>query len=202
MLRRRPLLALVSLIILLGTTGCGYSETAGTSIDRKHLGSKYARQTGYMRMGGSDLGDKEPVPSQVRNEVVLDEVTLVETSSAETCFDATIRTSVKYDEPLSQLSPRCTIGGSETDARVSDVKVSVYDYDYRGRERTTVVEGVAGGEYVKLETSEPATKTFRVIERDTCICCPDGGSYRLGVLLENKNAPGMPFVLKFLWNLE
>ena len=154
------------------------AHSVSTTISRQHIGTKYARISGYFATRGAAPGGshKESTPGSIRHEVVLDEATLSLSTPAESCFDVVVRMGSAHDEPLQQLQPTCNVGGGDIRAVVDSERVSIYDYSYTGTRNVVEIQGVAASEFFGLSISEPTEKVFRVIERQARLCCPVGGN--------------------------
>lgn len=153
-------------------------HSVDTTLSRDHIGTKYARISGYFATRGAAPGGshKESTPANIRHDVVLDEAKLVTASAGESCFDVVVRMDSTYDEPIEQLQPSCNTGGDAVRAVVENESVSVYDYSYTGTRNVVDIEGVAANEFFGMSVAQPAEQVFRVIERQGRVCCPVGGT--------------------------
>ena len=80
--------------------------------------------------------------------------------------------------------------------------VTIIDYGYRGYENTVVAEGVAAGEYLGLQLSQPTDKVFRVIEREASVCCPAQPTQSIALVMENERMGiNNPYALNYVWRL-
>ena len=191
-------ISLCSMMVLVGALVASCNQTVSRGISRDQIGTKYARLQGYF--GAADR--KEDVPGDIRHEVVIDEATLSSVSAEETCAQVVIRTARRLDEPLSQLQPRCRVERERVDAIAVDEVVSVYDYSYTGRLETVAADAVVADEYLGLSISEPAERTFRVIERKARVCCPVSGD-KVAMIFENDRMDynNVAMGLEFSWQL-
>jgi hypothetical protein len=186
--------------IILAVFAMGCSHTVSRSISEDQVGTKYAQLEGYFRA----VDMVEEVPGDIRHEAVIDEATLSRVGDGETCMQVKIRTSRRYDEPISQLSPTCQSGAEEAEAIAVDEIVSVYDYSYAGRVETVAVDAVAADKYLGLSISEPAEKIFRVIERESTVCCPVMPQGEMELSFKNKRMDynNVAYKLAFDWKLQ
>ena len=199
-MKLRTLLVLLALALVIAA-GCRPSPKQ-RALSADQIGSAYARLSAYMQGRGGETY-QEDTPSNIRHSVILDEAVLASIGGSESCFEATIRTASGYDEPLDQLSPRCTIDGMEHDAIVRDETLTVVDYSFTGHENVVVAEGVAVGEYLGLQISKPTEKIFRVIERNATLCCPATPERQIGLEMYNaRMGVNNDYGVAFVWNLQ
>lgn len=193
-----PRIVLSILVLALFAAGCNH--TVSRSISDEQIGTKYAQLEGYFRA----VDMVEEVPGDIRHEAVIDEATLARVEAGETCMDVTIRTSRRYDEPISQLSPTCQSASQQSEAIAMDEVVSVYDYSYAGRVETVAVDAVAVDKYLGLSISEPAERIFRVIEREATMCCPVSPQGGMELSFKNKRMDynNVAYKLAFDWQLQ
>lgn len=185
-------------MLLLSVAACGGSRKKA-SLPANALGTPAARQAQYM----SFLGRSENVPTQIRHEAVRDEATLVSIDTQQACFQVIVRTAIDVDEPVDELSPQCKGQGFKTQAAVVSETVSVVDYPYTGERVIMTAQGVVASEFVKMQLTEPAERTFRVIERAAALCCPTAGYNDVSLTLSNgrMQTPIAPFSAKFSWTV-
>ena len=179
-------------------------HSVDTTLSREHIGTKYARISGYFATRGAAPGGshKEGTPGNIRHDVVLDEAKLVTASAAESCFDVVVRMDSTYDEPIEQLQPSCSTGGDAVRAVVENEMVSVYDYSYTGTRNVVDIEGVAASEFFGMSVAQPAEKVFRVIERQGRVCCPVGGNkIALDLTHPDWNVADYAYHLVFKWTI-
>ncbi len=193
-------LRIAGLLALLFATACSYPVTAERPVTGDQINTDYAKLSGYMRSANRFV---EETPADIRHAVIIDEAKLVKIDDQQACFDATVRTGSRVDEPMSQLSPTCIIDGrNEVAAVAADETLKIIDYGYRGYENTVVAEGVAAGEYLGLQLSKPTDKVFRVIERRATVCCPAQPTQSVELELANERMGiNNPYGLKFVWQL-
>lgn len=191
----------VAAALSVGCAGPKVSRTIGAN----HVGTKYARLTGYFATAKAAPGGRheEGVPGQLQHDIILDEATLAKLGPAESCFDVVVRTESRYDEPLEQLSPSCSVAGHDGPVVVEDEKVTVIDYSYQGMQRVVRAEGVAASQYLGLSIEKPAEKVFRVVVRRAAVCCAAGGSGTVALALDNsrREIADWDYKLAFEWNV-
>jgi hypothetical protein len=151
-------------------SACASGQRA-VSLRPEHVGTPYARQTGYFKKCGLQCDDAEWTPAQIPHDALLDEVVLSSISAQETCFGVTLRADVDSDEPLTELGLRCEIDGHAQTTLVGPEQVATVDHPYSG-ERTVLSAGYASATRVMgLSVTQPTTETFRVVERQATVCC-------------------------------
>lgn len=196
----RSLVTLAAITALCATAGCSYPVTAERPVTGDQVNTDYAKLSGYMRSANRYV---EETPADIRHAVIIDDAKLTQLGDARACFEATVRTGSRYDEPMSQLSPTCIVDGQHEIAAVpADETLKIIDYGYRGYENSVVAEGVAAGEYLGLQLSKPTDKVFRVIERRASICCPAQPTQSIELEMANERMGlNNPYGLKFIWQL-
>lgn len=190
---------LLGLMILLAA--CATNSRTST-LQHSHIGSKYARQTGYFAACGTMCIEEQTVEA-IRHEAVRDEATLMMMGNTETCIDLVVRTASGADEPFDQLNPVCMMGGNAVPTVVESEAVSVRDWDYTGEVETLRVEAVTQTNFLGLSMSEPQEKTFRVIERTGRICCGSGPAWDVSLAMRNHSfdVGASPGKLRFDWKI-
>ena len=193
------------LLLLLPLVLCCGGPKVTRSISKDHVGTKYARLTGYFGTSKAAPGGRaeEETPGQIRHEVIRDEATLAHTRPSETCFEVAVRTESAYDEPLDQLAPSCELDETEHAAIVEDERVSVADYTFQGMREVVHAEGVAANQFLGMSISAPTDKIFRVITREGRVCCPAGGATKILLSLDNerRELADYNYKLSFEWTL-
>lgn len=201
-MNRHKLLIAMTVVAVGASAGCAPPVTAQRALSSEQIGTDYARLSGYMQ-GWGGKSYQEDVPADIRHSVILDEAVLTRVGDGETCFEATVRTGSSYDEPIAQLSPTCvTDGRAESEAVALEETLTIVDYSFSGHENIVVAEGVAVGEYLGLQLSKPAEKTYRVIERRASLCCPATPQSRVGLKVTNERmGVNNDHVVEFIWDL-
>ncbi|MCB9563047.1 MAG: hypothetical protein H6708_21790 [Kofleriaceae bacterium] len=202
----RPRTFALPLALAVAATGL-VAACAGPKVSRSittaQLGTRYARITGYFATAKAAPGGRheEDVPGDLQHDLILDEATLMTAGPAETCIDVVVRTESQHDEPLEQLAPSCAVGGASAAVVVDDETLRVVDYSYEGMAPVIQVEGVAAAEYAALAVSQPAAKSFRVVERRARICCGAAGGKTVTLALDNarREVAGYDYSLTFEW---
>ena len=199
----RQALALAGLVVAaaLLASSCSYKKSGERAVSKDQIGTDYAKLRGYMT---SKNAYEEETPADIRHSVIIDEATLVELDGQQTCFATTVRTGSRFDEPIQQLEPRCRIDGETmVDGVAQDETLTVVDYGYQGYENTVVAEGIAAGEYLGLQLSKPAKKTFRVIQREATVCCPASPASEVQLIMANKRMGiNNPYGVRFVWQVQ
>jgi hypothetical protein len=199
----RQTLAVFGIVLatVLLATSCAYKKSGERAVSDEQIGTDYAKLSGYMT---SKNAFEEETPADIRHSVIIDDATLTAVGESQTCFDTTVRTGSRVDEPIQQLDPRCRVDGESTvDAIAQNETLRIIDYGYQGYENTIVAEGVAAGEYLGLQLSKPAKKTFRVIERKAQVCCPASPTTEVQLIMANKRmGVNNPYGVRFVWQMK
>jgi hypothetical protein len=193
------------LSVLMFLPGCA-GPTVSRTIGADHVGTRYARLTGYFATAQAAPGGRheEDVPGHLQHDIVLDEATLTTLTTSETCFDVIVRSESQYDEPMEQLMPTCKVSGSSNSALVDAEQVTVVDYSYQGMQPVVQAEGVAASAYLGLSIAQPAEKIFRVVARRAAVCCPAGGRGTVSLALDNsrREVAEWDYQLTFEWTVQ
>jgi hypothetical protein len=199
-----------TLVLSIGSVALGLAAAcAGPKVSRgitaAQIGTKYARLTGYFATAKAAPGGRheEGVPGHLQHDIILDQATLMKRVAAETCIAVVVRTESQHDEPLEQLSPSCSVGGNGAATVVEDEVIRVVDYTYQGMQPVVQAEGVAAAQYAALSVSQPAEKTFRVVERTATICCGAGRAGTVALTLDNsrREVADYNYKLTFEWTV-
>lgn len=196
---------MTSLTVLLFSSSC--AKRVSSKIRPEHIGTKYARLTGYFATRSAAPGGArtESTPGDIRRDVLRDEATLLRTSPNETCFGLVVKTHREYDEPFDQLEPECSFkGGDDLRAVVENETVSVFEYAYTGERTLVSAEGISATAYAGLSITQAEERSFRVIERRGEVCCPSGEASTISLDLTNPNwdYAGYNYHLIFDWTIE
>jgi hypothetical protein len=183
-------------------------KVVDTTIARAHIGTRYARLTGYFGTRAAAPGGRheEVTPADIRHDALLDEATLVALSATESCFDVVVRTDSGHDEPLEQLAPRCELDdGERGELRgvVDRESVAVHDHSFVGQREVVAIEGIAASSYLGMSVSQPEERVFRVIERRGRVCCPGGGrQVALNLTSPSWDVADYHYQVQFAWTVQ
>lgn len=157
------------------------------------------RMTSYLN---SPMGVGSPVedtPGGVQRSAVADEAELSSLTDNEVCISYVARTNINLDEPLSFYEVK--LNGSPT--MFDNEVVSVVDHFYSGRESVFAAEGVIADTFNAINVTQPAEKSYRVIERRAEVCGPRSttGQERLELKIPGDTSMDSTWGQKFVWTV-
>lgn len=148
-------------LLLTMVAACGYRAKKLSLTQADLVVPARTRMTNFMSAPMRPGSPSEQAPPSISRSVLADEAMISRVSDAELCIDATFRTEVSLDVPLSEYE----VSLNETPITLVEQNVAQREYTFQGERDIMTASHVSRHAAGEFRWTQPVEKSFRVVER-------------------------------------